>query len=99
MALHNLYLKQPLKTAVDTPRVHHQLLPDHLYYEKALPQVIIANSRMFKMVHFHFFFADKQDASNIKNRVEDETMVPICDPFRFGVKIIMFWVSFFTMNT
>ena len=39
VALHNLYFGLDLKTAVDTPRLHHQLLPNEIRYEDGFDEV------------------------------------------------------------
>ncbi|XP_067130268.1 scoloptoxin SSD14-like isoform X2 [Centruroides vittatus] len=36
-----LWLGQDVKEAIDMPRVHHQLFPDHIIYEKVFPKEIL----------------------------------------------------------
>jgi len=36
---HKLFLDVPIETAVDVPRLHHQLFPNVLYYEHCFDKV------------------------------------------------------------
>lgn len=41
--MRHLWFKQDIKAAVDASRIHHQLLPNKLYYEYGVLQVISMN--------------------------------------------------------
>ena len=42
--LHNLWLDVNIKDAIDAKRIHHQLVPMQVDWEKEFPQVIIHSS-------------------------------------------------------
>ncbi|XP_064461236.1 scoloptoxin SSD14-like isoform X2 [Ornithodoros turicata] len=41
----NLYLKENIKQAIDGLRLHHQLFPNEIYYEKGFPRVLLDSLR------------------------------------------------------
>lgn len=41
VSLRHLYLGEDIKTAVDGPRIHHQLLPDNIMHEHNFPKVMM----------------------------------------------------------
>ncbi len=43
VAIRHLWMAEDIKTAIDAPRIHHQLFPDKIVYESNFPQNILNN--------------------------------------------------------
>lgn len=91
VAIRNLWFNETIKEAIDAPRIHHQLFPDHVMYQKNFPHDVVTGlkRRGHKCIEkgdYHGFNVISAIASTATDSINDghEVLITANSDYRKG---------------